>query len=408
MRPRRRASRLGAVMASSAEPADAAEPAEPASAAAAAPVRVLWLIKGLGPGGAERLLVASAPLIDRDRFEVSAAYLLPGKDHLVAELREAGVTATCLESKGDLDPRWLPRLRRLAHDRGIDLVHAHSPVAAAGARLGIGGDVAIVTTEHNTWNRYRPATRRLNGVTFARQQAVIAVSAEVARSIGPRRGPPVSVIPNGVDVEALRSAALPREAARIALGLPPAVPIVGTVGGVTAKKGHVHLVRAAAQLAARRPDAMVAIVGLEIDPGPVRTAIAEAGLEQQVALLGYHPRAARFLRAFDVFALPSLHEGMPVSLLEAMALGVPVVATSVGGVSEVVSSGREGVVVAAGDEAALAAALAALVEDPAARRTYGAAAARTASRFSLAETVMRTQQVYDEAIAARKRMRMPR
>ena len=374
----------------------------------AAPVRVLWLIKGLGPGGAERLLVASAPLIDRDRFEVSAAYLLPGKDHLVPELREAGVTAVCLDSDADLDLRWLPRLRRLAHERSIDLVHAHSPVAAAGARLGVGRDVAIVTTEHNTWDRYRPATRRLNGATFARQQAVIAVSAEVARSIGPRRGPPVRVIPNGVDVQALRSAALPREAARIELGLPPAATIIGTVGGVTAKKGHVHLVRAAAELAARRADAMVAIVGLEIDPGPVRAAIAEAGLERHVALLGYRPRAARFLRAFDVFALPSLHEGMPVSLLEAMALGVPVVATRVGGVSEVVTSGREGVVVAPGDAAALAAALAALMDDLAWRTTCGEAAVRTASRFSLAETVMRTQQVYDEAIAARKRIRMSR
>ena len=134
----------------------------------AAPVRVLWLIKGLGPGGAERLLVSSARFIDRERFAVSAAYLLPGKDHLVAALRDAGVPAVCLEAAGDLDPRWLPRLRRLVHDRRIDLVHAHSPVAAAGARVGVGAATAIVTTEHNTWDRYRPATRRVNRATHRR------------------------------------------------------------------------------------------------------------------------------------------------------------------------------------------------------------------------------------------------
>ena len=211
------------------------------------------------------------------------------------------------------------------------------------------------------------------------------------------------MVPNGVDVEALRAAALPKVAARRSLGLPLGTPIVGSIGGITAKKGHVHLVRAAAELAGRVPDVMVAIVGLEVDPAPVRAAIAEAGLQGRVVLPGYRPEAARFLRAFDVFALASLHEGMPVSLLEAMALGVPVVATRVGGVPEVVTSGRDGILVAAGDEAALASALGDLLSDPALRAASGDAAARTAARFSLAETVLRTQQVYDEAIAARRR-----
>jgi glycosyltransferase involved in cell wall biosynthesis len=368
----------------------------------AAPVRVLWLIKGLGPGGAERLLVSSAPLIDRDRFDVSAAYLLPWKDHLVSQLSDAGVGVVCLRARGDVDPRWLPRLRRLVRERGIDLVHAHSPVAAAGARLVLGAGAAIVTTEHNTWDRYRPATRRLNAATYGRQQAVIAVSAEVARSIGPRTRPPVHVIPNGVDVQGLRAAALPREAARRALGIPLDAPVVGTVGGVTAKKGHVHLVRAAATLVGRIPDAIVAIVGLEVDPQPVRAAITGTGLEGRVVLAGYRPEAARLLRAFDVFALPSLHEGMPVSLLEAMALGVPAVATRVGGVPEVVTSGRDGVLVRAGDEAALASALEDLLRDPARRAALGEAAADGARRFSLGETVLRTQEVYDEAMSARR------
>ena len=368
----------------------------------AAPARVLWLIKGLGPGGAERLLVASASSIDRDRFEVSAAYLLPWKDHLAAELREAGVPVVCLGARGDLDPRWLPRLRRLVRDRGIDLVHAHSPVAAAGARLVVGREAAIVTTEHNTWDRYRPATRRLNAATFRRQQAVIAVSAEVARSVGPRAWPRVHVIPNGVDVEALRGAALDREPARDALGLPRSGPIVGSIGGVSAKKGYVHLVGAATTLLERIPDATVAIVGLEVDARPVRAAIAEAGLERSVLLLGYQPRAARLLRAFDVLAMPSLYEGMPVSLLEAMAVGVPVVATRVGGVPELVTSGHDGVLVAPGDPSALAAALEDLLRDPSRRAALTAAASSTVTRFSLAESARRTRAVYDEAIAARR------
>jgi glycosyltransferase involved in cell wall biosynthesis len=385
----------------------AAATASSADGAVTTPARVLWLIKGLGPGGAERLLVDAARSIERDRFDVSAAYLLAEKDQLVGELRDAGVRSTCLGARGDLDPRWVAGLRRLVHDRGIDLVHAHSPVAAVGARLGVGGRTAIVTTEHNTWDRYRPATRRANAATFARQQAVIAVSNEVARSIGhrirSRPGPSVEVIPNGIDAEALRTAALPREAARRELGLPLEVPVVGTIGGVTAKKGHVDLVRAAARLVRSLPDARVAIVGLEIDAGPVRHAIAAAGLQGRVLLAGYRPEAARLLRAFDVFTLASRYEGMPLSLLEAMVLGLPVVATSVGGIPEVVTSGRDGLLVAPGDEVALAAAWEELVADPARGASLGAAAARTAERFSLGETVRRTQDVYDAALADRRR-----
>jgi glycosyltransferase involved in cell wall biosynthesis len=369
----------------------------------AAPVRVLWLIKGLGPGGAERLLVGSARSIDRDRFDVSAAYLLPGKDHLVGELAENGVPAVCLGARGDLDPRWIPRLRRLVRSRRIDLVHAHSPVVAAGARLALGPGVAVVTTEHNTWDRYRPLTRRADAATFARQRAVIAVSSEVARSIGSRRGPPVHVIPNGVDAEALRAAALPREAARQELDLPADAPVIGTVGGLTAKKGHAHLVRSFADLAGRVPEARLVIVGLELDAAPVRVAIEETGLGDRVLLAGYRPQAARLLRAFDVFALASSHEGMPVALLEAMALGVAVVAARVGGVPEVVTSGGDGVLVPPGDPAALAAALEELLADPTRAGSLGAAAALTAERFSLEATVRRTQEVYDEAMAGGRR-----
>jgi glycosyltransferase involved in cell wall biosynthesis len=334
---------------------------------------------------------------------VSAAYLLPWKDHLVGELRDAGVEATCLRARSDLDPRWIARLRSLVRDRRIQLVHAHSPVAAALARAALGRRAAFITTEHNTWDRYRPATRRLNAFTFGHQQAVIAVSREVARSIGRRSGPPVHVIPNGIDADSIRALALTREAARDELGLPPGVPVVGTIGGVTAKKGHVHLVRATASLLARVPDARAVIVGLPIDPEPVRRAIGEAGLEGRVLLAGYHPAAARLLPAFDVFALPSLHEGMPVSLLEAMALGIPVVASRVGGVPEVVTDGADGLLVPPADDGALAAALADVLLDAGRRRAFGEAGPATAERFSLTASVRRTEAVYDEALARRNR-----
>jgi glycosyltransferase involved in cell wall biosynthesis len=367
--------------------------------------RALWLIKGLGPGGAERLLVSAAGHVDRDRFEVEAAYLLPWKDHLVPELEAAGVPTTCLAAGRSWDPRWVRRLRRFLQEGGFDLVHTHLPYAAIGARAAVRSlrprRPALVYTEHNTWDRYRPATRRANAATFGWNDAAIAVSEGVASSMGRpgRRWPKVHVVPNGVDLETIRGDALDRDAARKELGIPPDRPVIGTVGGLTSKKGHRVLVRAARLLADRHPEALVVIVGLPIDPEPVRREIARAGLDDRVVLAGYVPRAASLMPAFDLFCLPSLFEGMPVSLLEAMSLGLPSVATSVGGVPEVVEDGRDALVVPPGDPTALAQAIGRLLDDRALRDRLGARAATTASRFGMAGMVRRLEEVYDEAVA---------
>jgi glycosyltransferase involved in cell wall biosynthesis len=370
------------------------------------PARVLWLIKGLGPGGAERLLVSAAPYVDRERFEVEAAYLLPWKDHLVAELEAVGVPTTCLDVKRSYDVRWGSRLRELVASRGISLVHAHLPYAAIGARMAFRGDdrPAIVYTEHNTWDRYRPATRRANAQTFARNDAVIAVSQGVADSMGSRASAvPVHVIANGVDAAALRRDALERGAAREDLGIAADRFVIGTVGGLTPKKGHRVLVRAAREVVERVPDALFVFVGLPVDPDPIHDEIERQGMRDHVVLAGYRANGAALMPAFDLYCLPSLFEGMPVSLLEAFALGLPTVATSVGGVPEVATDGEDALVVPPDDPAALGAALTKLAADPDLRRRLGERAAATAERFSMAETVRRTEAVYDEALARRGR-----
>jgi glycosyltransferase involved in cell wall biosynthesis len=367
-------------------------------------LRVLWLIKGLGPGGAERLLVSAAGHVDMDRFDVEAAYLLPWKDHLVPELEAAGVRTTCLPTVRSWDPRWVRGLRRFLRDRRSDVVHAHLPYAAIGARAAVRWlrphRPALVYTEHNTWDRYHPATRWANAATFGWNDAAIAVSEGVAASMGrPHRGwPSVHVIPNGVDVDTLRREALDRDTARKELGIPGDRPVVGTVGGLMPKKGHRVLVMAAREVAVRHPDALFVFVGLPVDPEPIRRQIAEAGLDDRVVLAGYVPRAASLMPAFDVFCLPSLFEGMPVSLLEAMSLGLASVATSAGGVPEVVADGRDALVVRPGNAGALASALDRLLADPALRDRLGAGASTTAARFGMAGMVRRVEEVYEEAV----------
>jgi glycosyltransferase involved in cell wall biosynthesis len=375
--------------------------------------RVLWLIKGLGPGGAERLLVDAAPFVDRDRFDVECAYLLPWKDHLAADLVAAGVPTRCLDVRRAWSPGWARRLADVIRLERFDLIHAHLPSAGVGARrasarLGAGRP-AVVYTEHNTWDRYRVPTRRLNARTFGRNDAVIAVSGGVAASIAPAAaaGTTVTVIPNGVDAAGIRGRALTPADARARLGLPDGVPVVGTVGGITAKKGHVGLVRAARSVVDDCPEARFVFAGLPIDPGPVRAEIARLRLEGHVSLAGYVPDAATLMPAFDVYCLASRFEGMPVSLLEAMALGLPPVATAVGGVGEVATDGDDALVVPPDDPEALASAIVGLLRNPERRRSMGERARRTADGHSIETMVRRTEAVYEAALAARAAVGTP-
>src|SRR5438034_10921725 len=136
--------------------------------------RVLHLIKGLGRGGAEQLLVSAVRNGDRSRFVYEVAFLLPAKNAFVPELRAIGISVHCLTGAANL---WWPyRLREIVHGRRVDLVHIHSPYPAAFARLAVGHRVPVVYTEHNIWSRYRTATYWANVLTYGWNRHVFAVS----------------------------------------------------------------------------------------------------------------------------------------------------------------------------------------------------------------------------------------
>jgi glycosyltransferase involved in cell wall biosynthesis len=358
------------------------------------PAGVLMLAKGLGRGGTERLLCGSVRLLDPARYRVEVAYLLPWKDALVPEVEAAGVPVHCLDAPHATSVAWLGRLRRLVRERDIALVHTHMPAPAVAARLALPGRApAFVHTEHNLWDRYRPATRWANRLTYGRNAAVIAVSAAVARSVGGTRPAP-EVVVHGVEPPAGPPTG-PAEA-RSRLGLDGSGPVVGTVGNFTAKKDHATLVQALSALPA---DVRLVLVGLGPLEADLRALVAREGLAEQVTFAGSRDDVAALLPAFDVFALSSRYEGLPIALLEAMAAGRPCVATSVGGVPEVITDGEDGVLVPPDDPAALAAALTALLDDPARRTELGRRAAARAEDFRLDAAVARIEAVYDRVLA---------
>lgn len=369
------------------------------------PIRCLWLTKGLGRGGVERLLVDMYPLVDPSRYAVEVAYVLPWKNNYHAALVDAGATVHCLDG-GRGDPRWLPRLRRLMAEGGYGVVHSHAPLPGVAARM-LPLPVprpAIVHTEHNVWHRYRWPTRLLNDVTYGRNQGVIAVSGSVADTIRPRgrgRAVPVRTVLHGTVLGSVRTwdpeGDRARGRRRSAVGLPPDVFLVGNVGNFTAKKDHANLLRA---MAGPGPigGAHLALVGL----GPLadelgRTA-RDLGIAERVHFLGSRDDVFDLLPLFDTFCLSSEFEGFPIALVEAMATGLPCVSTSVGGVPEILVDGVNGLLVPSKDPAALRHALEAMLSEPDLARRCGLAARHSAGELDLRHAVRALEEVYDRAL----------
>jgi glycosyltransferase involved in cell wall biosynthesis len=214
----------------------------------------------------------------------------------------------------------------------------------------------------------------------------------------PHSTPPVEVVYHGADLARICGGFEARSNARRLLGLGVDDLVVGTVGNFTAKKDHRTLLTAIASLVTRRPDVRLVLVGIGPLESELRAQVRDAGLEGMVLFTGLRDDVYALLPGFDVFALSSRHEGLPIALLEAMATGVPCVATSVGGIPEVVTDGIEGVLVEPGHAGELAAALEKVLTDATFARTLATAAQLRARDFDLGRAVVRTEAIYDRCL----------
>jgi len=256
-------------------------------------------------------------------------------------------------------------------------------------------------TEHNVWSSHHPVTRWANRTTLPMEQTTIAVSEEVRASMPGRPARRAEVVIQGVDVEAIARRRGERAAARTELGLRDDEFVVVTVANLRSQKDYPTMLRAARRLV----DAGQPVRFLSVGQGPLAAQLeaerSSLGLGDAFRFLGYRDDPVRVLVAADVFCLSSRFEGLPVALLEAMAAGLPVVVTDVGGIPGVISDGREGRLVPAGDPDSLATAIAAL-GDPAYRRQLAAAASQRVEAFGISSAVARQQELYRE-LAARSR-----
>jgi len=364
-------------------------------------IRVLHLIKSLNRGGAEILLTEGLRFADRDRFELSYAYFHPKIDALVPTLSQQGVEVTCLGGENHVGMlARAPLLARHLRDRRIDLVHCHLPTAGVVGRLAcrvVG--VPVVYTEHNKPERYRRPTFLLNRWTYEMQAHVIAVSDSVRESIEAYIGArvPVTVIRNGVDAPSYLRTERERAAVRQRLGIADAAIVVGNVAALIPQKRLHDWIEAARRVCAMLPRAQVRF--LLIGDGPERerllALVAKNGLKDVVQLCGIHPDVRPFLAAFDIYMMSSAFEGLPVALLEAMAMRCVPVCTAVGGIPEVIVAGENGYLTPPGRPDELAARVVELASQPDRLSRLGTAARRTVSDdFRIDTMVASIEQLY--------------
>jgi sugar transferase (PEP-CTERM/EpsH1 system associated) len=354
----------------------------------------------LDVGGLERV-VLDLVRDGRTRGQRVSVLCIERPGTLAPAAAELGARVVCAGKPRGFRPDHIAELATLLRRVRPDVLHTHQIGALfyAGPAARRAGIPVVVHTEHGKQyasNWRRRLVGRLAG-RYARRY--FCVSADVAREVRDYRivAPgKVAVVPNGIDVDRFARAepADPGDG----LGIQPGARVIGTVGRLTEIKRQDLLIRAFARVAARHPAARLLLVG----DGPLRNALetltTTLGVGDRVTFAGYRDRPERFLRLMDVFALTSRSEGMPLAILEAWASGLPVVASRVGGVPEVVADGRTGLLFPPGDEAALATHLERLLTDPVAARALGdAGRAEVREKFDV-RTMCDTYQRYYRAL----------
>ena len=346
----------------------------------------------LWAGAEVQLATTAAYLVEQPGVSMTAVLFNDGP--LADRLRELGIPVAIIDETTTSALGILRHLTRFFRDHEIDVVHTHrykdSVLGTLAAKFA--GVPHVVRTVHGLrepmtgWDRLKfrlyEALDRMTLLCFA--DLVIAVSMRMADTLRASGYRPTSVthIHNGVDLGAIVPTRT-TEAVRRELGIDPHALVIGAAGRLSPVKGHAGLLRAARLVLERRPDARFLIVG----GGPMHAELldqaAKLGIAGACVFSGPRHDVHDLIAAMDIFVLPSLAEGIPMALLEAMALGKPVAATAVGGVPEVIQDRVTGMLVPPDDERALADACLQLTADREWASTVGARGRRLVEeRFS--------------------------
>lgn len=359
-------------------------------------IRLLIVTQNLDRGGLEEVILTYATLLNRTRYEVAVAYRVQGVvSEELSRLPETGLF--CYE-RATRHQRFFA-LWRFAQSFKPDIVHNH--FNWYGLIIGLLVGAKRVETIHNTYSWFTARERISYNLHCLLASRIIAVSDHVRR-FSVKFFPLLAlkktvVIHNGIDRERFEGS--DDGGLRSELGIGSDEVVIGFIGRLEEQKGVTYLLHAVAEMKEYPGMLKIVIVGEGTLKQRLQDEAARLGLSN-VLFLGYRRNTPRLLRMFDVFVLPSLFEGLPVVLIEAMAAGCAVVATRIGGVEEVVAHGVNGLLVEAGNSTSLASALRELIVSPVQRKRLSAQARKTVEReFSAGLMIERTEKVYRSLVS---------
>ncbi len=359
---------------------------------------VVHVIDELPPDGAERL-IADILRHRSPRFRFSVLCLIRG-GALEQEIRDLGVPVTIMG--GPLGPTLVLRLVRWFRQQQAEVVHTHLFMADSYARLAarLAGVPAVFSTAHNTVVCEGHARRAIHRALSWISTRVIACSGEVGRVMREQdrlRSSRLVVISNGINIA--RVAGARPDGVREEFSVPDGSPLIGVIGRLHPAKGHTDLFAAMVRLRETGLKPTCLVIGSGDSRAQLEEECRQLGLADQVVFTGQRSDVPRLLAAIDVLAMPSRWEGLPIVLLEAMAMSRAIVATRVSGIPEVIHHDDSGLLVSAANPSELADALRRVLTDPSLRERLGRRALETVrQRFDVAQTARAYEALYLAAL----------
>jgi glycosyltransferase involved in cell wall biosynthesis len=358
---------------------------------------VALMIESSGPGGAEQVVIELAEELRRRGIGVCTVGPAHGPDWLLQQFRSRGFEPEVFRLRRPVDPSCAFDLRRTLKRRGVSVIHSHEfTMAVYGTAVARMLGLPHVITMHGG-RGYQAGWRRRVALRWACRRSI---SVGVSRSAAHELERSLRLAPGSVRVvlNGIRFTPGDRARGRAALGLEPEAPLILAVGSLYAVKGHTYLLQALQQLAVAQPALQwhAAIAGRGgREETSLREFLSASVLSGRVKLLGHRADVPDLLAAADIYVMPSLSEGMPLALVEAMFARKAIVASLVGGIPEVVSAGREALLVPPEDPQSLAGALGELLRDPARREALaGAAEGRARAEFDVAAMADAYERLY--------------
>jgi len=363
--------------------------------------RVLHVLANLGAGGAERMAVHIVQGLNRRRFE-PAVVAFSGRygTDLEQQLDQTGLKTWFLGKGPGFDARTFYRLHRVFKEFRQDIVHTHVHVMRyAFPSLAYFKPRLMIHTVNNIAEcEIEPRARWLQRLAYRSGVIPVAVAREVATSLKRVYGIGNSlVVWNCIPTDLYASPQIPRDVWRAKQGFSDQDVLFVCVARFAPQKNHELLITAFAKGPASDPRAHLVLAGQGVLRAPLQVRVNQLGLTSRVHFLGLRTDIPDVLGAADIFALSSDYEGNPLSVIEAMAAGLPTVSTAVGGVPELLQNGKEGFIVQPGHPEELSEAMMILLGDPHLRRRMGAAAAaRAKEKFDVSAMVRAYEELYDE------------